>query len=1053
MLTLLASLFGLIGTMALGGSSSKEAVDAIKRDLPENDADTKSAAPVVVSIPPVQIVASPEPREQAVLERPDQSNIPGNPNANETAAEDPGQAAPAAPAEPAPNPTPAPAPNPPQMAKNEGPDGLAPQPVLNVGAPVSVMAGRVHTLQIETSEPIASIKILSDPAHGNVTVNPDNSLAVVLTGTDETGQMSFDYRVSYADGSQDTQTMRLDVVPGEQAAGWATGANHYMLETDAAGDLVIETGDNHREVYVSASEDALTLADIAALEGLDVPDITRDWLRVHTDYGSEPEMALAQDAGSLLWTEITDRSATPNSHWLLFERGYEYHDFGRLVPRGATGEDELHPIHITSYGEGAKPVLPSAIIYQNTTENLVISDLHFEDGFTSLSGTNIILEDTILNGELNLQGYFSDEATFTLYDSAIYDAALDAPRNGSTWTGGDREQGLFVASMEGLLVKDSLFDHNGWGAGYSEDMDGDSPQPINMFNHNIYVQNDNVDVTFTDNITSRASSIGLQLRSGGFVEDNVILDNNVAFNTLGGDYKGAGPIGNYTLMTGNLITSAGYREADVAQGAVWWGLDNSGQLSTLHENILTHLADPNNPEEQAAKPDGHWALQSGHEAFFDDTIIYNWVGSSRPELRDKLDKNIEGLDRALLDQTTIQNYAAQLLGQSTATIDDLASFLRLQELELSDTDVTADDIIAYFQASFGILDDTRTQATELRFIPNALGDGVRWDNRLNWSTDDLPGAVEGDSVDLGGNWVQYAGTNTLQGLDLGDGGKLSVTHGRLNVEGITQAGEEGGRFEISDAGQVWINGYSDTDTLEVSVDGGRFANTGQLSGNVSLTVEDGNAILATHGAVASLTDGAALHIIGDEADVGFDGTGGGSAALEVGQGGVLSFKAQNGEINTIEEFRSGAFGDDSDVRSTVDLQNGTLQISLDAAINAGNHTLIDVDEITGVLDYINIDGLNDTRDASITVDYTAGKLFLSLSEGGTGAVHLQEIHADANAQNADTTALFTEAGTELLETPDDISSLWEALTAEMDILSETPPSMELDDMMDNDLVF
>ena len=35
-------------------------------------------------------------------------------------------------------------------------------------------------------------------------------------------------------------------------------------------------------------------------------------------------------------------------------------------------------------------------------------------------------------------------------------------------------------------------------------------------------------------------------------------------------------------------------------------------------------------------------------------------------------------------------------------------------------------------------------------------DGVRWDNRINWDTEDAPD--NGDSVDLNGNWVQYGGT-------------------------------------------------------------------------------------------------------------------------------------------------------------------------------------------------------------------------------------------------------------------------------------------------------
>ncbi len=125
-----------------------------------------------------------------------------------------------------------------------------------------------------------------------------------------------------------------------------------------------------------------------------------------------------------------------------------------------------------------------------------------------------------------------------------------------------------------------------------------------------------------------------------------------------------------------------------------------------------------------------------------------------------------------------------------AGIPDLADFLRAQADGELDHYVDADLIIDFFQTGFG----RRRRGSPglpktLRFIPNDLGDGIRWDNRLNWSTEDLPGTVSGDSVDLGGNWVNYGGTSTINDFDLGDGGTLDVTNGRLNVEGQTDTGD------------------------------------------------------------------------------------------------------------------------------------------------------------------------------------------------------------------------------------------------------------------------
>ncbi len=110
-----------------------------------------------------------------------------------------------------------------------------------------------------------------------------------------------------------------------------------MLEEDENGDVIVEHGDNHREVYVSGSNDALSLNDIAALEGVSVSQITQSWLASHSEYGSSPDMALDAEAGMRLWYGITGSGSEPSSHWLLFERGYEYDDLGGVIDWGTVG--------------------------------------------------------------------------------------------------------------------------------------------------------------------------------------------------------------------------------------------------------------------------------------------------------------------------------------------------------------------------------------------------------------------------------------------------------------------------------------------------------------------------------------------------------------------------------------------------------------------------------------------------------------------------------------------------------------------------------------------
>ena len=116
--------------------------------------------------------------------------------------------------------------------------------------------------------------------------------------------------------------------------------------------------------------------------------------------------------------------------------------------------------------------------------------------------------------------------------------------------------------------------------------------------------------------------------------------------------------------------------------------------------------------------------------YYDDTIVHNWAGSRTVYSESTTtEQNTEGLDASVLDQTTIQLFTAQLLGQETATIADLADYLRAQADGALDDVVDADLIIRFFQEGFGVAADIRTEAATLRFVPNDLGDGVRWDNR------------------------------------------------------------------------------------------------------------------------------------------------------------------------------------------------------------------------------------------------------------------------------------------------------------------------------------
>ena len=896
---------------------------------------------------------------------------------------------------------------------------------------------RVAHLEVPDSvtngQQITSIRILEQPETGHVSVSQENGINLVMTEAQKgLGQIGFSYEVTLADNTVVRVDADIDLTPAQELDGWGLGEN-YMLETDAKGELVIEHGDNHRKVYISGGEDALTKEDIAAREGTTVAAIDKTyggwgaWLAKHPEYGASEDMALTDDLGMALWDTLTKGKTTSN--WLMFERGYEYENASRLFSRGANGESELNPMVVTAYGEGDDPVLGMMNVFQNPSSHMVITGVKLTDGAQALLGTNLLVDNVSVGGS---GGNFHNVNGLTIRNSDFIDIVREAPVNtGDTWQPHvNRIQGLYLSNNDGARLEGNFFDKNSWTEGYDYKLAAKLPQPPSMYSHNIYIQDNNLDVTLIGNIIMRGASFGAQVRSGGFIEGNVFLDNNAAVNFGGGVTDAHIWKANYTLMLDNIITSAGHKRVSAAEGALSMGIDDYGKQSSLIGNIITHLADPNNAQEIASKLVTHKALSAGHDRFFDDTIIYRWAAGSKGSSTNP-NKNVAGLDKAVLDKTTIQEFASAFLGKKGATIADLAAFLRAQADGQLDDVLDAGLIIAFFREGFGLDVSARTENETLVFMPDARGDGVRWDNKLNWSTGDMPG--EGDSIDLAGNAVRFSNfTVAVDDFDFGDFGKLTATSGKLSIDGDIGVGDKGALLSIDRSGQVWIDGYRDRDLLEIDVAGGRFANKGDMVGRVDIHVSDNaQALLAIPGGSLDLMKGSSLAIEGSKVKVGFDGHNGDTGVLRMHDGSTLSFKAEAGGLSTLGEFRSGAFGKATDIDTAIRL-DGDLRIDISAwraGKNSVTETLIKADQLVGSFDSIEVVGLADNRNATIIIDYDADEFrFVLGPDNGIGTGEISTVVIGANraeswSQDAGLRDLWQALHDPLLSTADDPLSL------------------------------
>lgn len=871
---------------------------------------------------------------------------------------------------------------------------------------VNVYAGRVTTLEAQGGD-IDSVRIVSDVQHGNVTVNPDNTIALVMTRSDFIGNQNFAYEVTHIDGSTSVHQVNLNVQRGLQDDGWATGENHYMLATDENDDIIVEAGDNHTKVYISGSNQALSLADIAQMEGMSTSQVTGQWL-ADSAYGQSENLALNEEAGMMLWREVTP-SDSETSNWFLLERGYQYNNVGDVIRGDIGGEDENHPLFVGAWGEGDLPEVTEQFVVHtdinNPTANLVVQGIYFSQGVNILRADNVILDGIVAANGGSTVGEIDGA---TIRNSSFLDA--------TDGVGDGRTQGLYMGwESHGVLLEGNFFDMNGWQEG--------GQQPT-MFSHNLYMQHDLEDVTLRDSIIMRGASFGAQVRSGGFVEDNVFIDNNAQLSVIGGDYKDAGNVGYYSLLADNLVTSAGHKTG-INIGASSTGIHDLSALTSYVDNIVAHLADPNGDE--TWKIYANRAQSQEEDPFYDDTIVYNWQAYEHPDgwgNSSNPDRNVEGLDTGVLDQVTIQNFTAQLLGQQSATIGDLADYLRDQAAGALDDVVDADLIIRFFQEGFGIAPDIRAGSADITFVPNEVGEGIRWDNRLNWDSGDLPGLYPDDNVNLNGNEVVFGGNTEIGQLDFGQDGWLNVYGGRLEVNGGLSGN---GDLNVEGAGQIWTNG-SDGSDIDITVSGGRFANTGDFSG-ADMNVTGGDAILATGGATYEVSSGRTLSIDGGS-DAGFDGDDGGMAILDMDPGAILALGVEDGQLGSIAEFRSGAFGEsEPDVQSGIGL-DGLLSIDLAGLSASAGSTiaLMSADEIVGLFEEANVGGLG-ARNAAIVVNYETDTVTLELSSGN-GAVSIETV-----GEQSDVSSGF--------------EALWQALTADQGVVSEnaTVEDEEQDDAL------
>ncbi|VDS07594.1 hypothetical protein PARHAE_00771 [Paracoccus haematequi] len=638
---------------------------------------------------------------------------------------------------------------------------------------------------------------------------------------------------------------------------------HYVLPKDGNNRYVCAPGQRHRKIYFSEAPAALTRAQIAADAGVTEATVTGAWLLTRPQYGGTEATKVHTAVANLIRAHVTANGMPSRSdHWIM-ERGHDYLGFALTT---LMGEDELHPVLVTSFGTGAKPKVRMTSSFLSAPY-VVLQDVDTDEEKVSIRYGYCTAFDHV---DVGKEIVMADNVAITVHECDFLKAFwLTVNTIATTGTGiqvwnpqgANYISGMYASESEGILVDSCLLDHAGWADGHSFDLLISSPQPPTKFSHNIYFAANVYDVTIRYCLNTRASSCGTQLRAGAHLEGNIFAENGILSNCQSQEAKqqyvncldNIGFGGGYKFVKSYPDPGLGGTEGEQAGGFHW----TSAQTGALG-NILAHNANPDDPAEIAARTYIEQAqVKVGLAPIANDTIVYR---------RNIPNVNIEGLDTSVLDATTLQKMGGMLMGQPSATVQELVDYMAAQD----NKGPKVAQGRRWVQSRFGrIAGAARSTPADLVFRPEVAFEGFRWDNRYNWSTKDLPGTHVADTADLDGHFLRY-GTLTAEIAALhSKGGTLDVTSGRLNIGALTDAAD----MLVRMSGQVWIGDAEHP--LSVEATGGALALTGEMS-NLDLYAGGQSLVLLGPDCTAE-----SIIISGQRARVGWDGSG--TAALTIGR--------------------------------------------------------------------------------------------------------------------------------------------------------------------------
>lgn len=316
---------------------------------------------------------------------------------------------------------------------------------------------------------------------------------------------------------------------------------------------------------------------------------------------------------------------------------------GQLFKDDDGGRSATEPWLLSSYGTGERPKIltvgngnGSDVIASvaDGVEYLAIIGLHFEqvnrvgdEGLKAIGlgctvdgdASDIIIEDNYISGYSSgivVGGYFKD---------------VSIRRNSilNSWSSSSHSQGLYSDYVDGLLVEENLFDHNGWKPGTTASTPEDQGGPT-IFNHSMYITHYTRNATIRGNISSRASSMGLKFQPNEgthYITNNLFVGNGYALQVGGGQpqYQ-VGKSGATIYANDNVIVEASNNPG----GGMGVTISNVNSGS-FNNNIIANKAGTGNQFALSLQDGMGWETMGyGVRNFVvQNNTVYNWEGVVR----------------------------------------------------------------------------------------------------------------------------------------------------------------------------------------------------------------------------------------------------------------------------------------------------------------------------------------------------------------------------------------------------------------------------------------